>query len=107
VWRLPLAAGRVSPRALARRLVRAGCFEVLLESGPTLGTAWLRAGLVERLAVFTAPRLLGATGLAWCGPLAADSLAAAGRGSITACGMAGTDSFTMVEIAPGAGRRRG
>jgi diaminohydroxyphosphoribosylaminopyrimidine deaminase/5-amino-6-(5-phosphoribosylamino)uracil reductase len=101
VWRLPRSAGRVSPRALARRLAAAGCFEVLLESGPTLGTAWLEAGLVERLAVFTAPVLLGASGLAWCGPLAQDLLARARRGRVTACGMAGADSFTMVEISPG------
>jgi diaminohydroxyphosphoribosylaminopyrimidine deaminase/5-amino-6-(5-phosphoribosylamino)uracil reductase len=100
VWRLPLAAGRVSPRALARRLAAAGCHEVLLESGPMLGTAWLEAGLVERLAVFTAPLVLGATGLAWCGPLAEDALARARRGRVTACGMAGGDSFTMVEIPP-------
>lgn len=106
VWRVPLAAGRVSPRALARRLAAAGCFEVLLESGPTLGTAWLEAGLVERLALFTAPVLLGATGLAWCGPLAQDLLARARRGTVAACGMAGADSFTMVEI-PSRGTRRG
>jgi diaminohydroxyphosphoribosylaminopyrimidine deaminase / 5-amino-6-(5-phosphoribosylamino)uracil reductase len=101
VWRLPLSAGRVSPRALARRLAAAGCFEVLLESGPMLGTAWLEAGLVERLALFTAPVLLGSTGLAWCGPLAQDSLGRARRGRVSACGMAGTDSFMMVEISPG------
>jgi len=108
VWRLPLAAGRVSPRALARRLAAAGCFEVLLESGPTLGTAWLEAGLVERMAIFAAPLLLGATGLAWCGPLAQDDLAHARRGRVTACGLAGGDTFTMVEIAPRPkSRRRG
>ena len=108
VWRLPLAGGRVSPRALARRLAAAGCFEVLLESGPTLGTSWLAAGLVERLAIFTAPFVLGATGLAWCGPLAPDDLGRARRGRVTACGMAGGDSFTMVEItAPSTARRRG
>jgi len=108
VWRLPLAASRVSPRALARRLAAAGCFEVLLESGPTLGTAWLAAGLVERIALFHAPFVLGGTGLAWCGPLARDTLARARRGRVTACGMAGGDSFTMVEIPPPAPvRRRG
>jgi len=100
VWRLPLAGGRVSPRALARRLAGAGCFDVLLESGPTLGTAWLRAGLLGRLALFTAPRVLGATGLAWCGPLAQDALPEALGGSICASGMVGADSFMMVEISP-------
>jgi diaminohydroxyphosphoribosylaminopyrimidine deaminase / 5-amino-6-(5-phosphoribosylamino)uracil reductase len=107
VWRLPLVGGRVSPRALARRLAAAGCHEVLLEGGPTLGTAWLEAGLVERLAVFTAPLVLGATGLAWCGPRVRDGLAGAARGRVVACGLAGEDTFTMVEITPPPVRRRG
>ena len=98
VWRLPLAAGRVSPHALARRLAREGCHEVLLESGPTLGTAWLRSGLVDRIAVFTAPRVLGAEGLDWCGPLGRGSLARALRGRITVCREVGVDSFVMVRL---------
>ncbi len=98
LWRLPLVAGRVSPRALARRLVEEGCFEVLFECGPTLGTAWLRAGLVDRLALFTAPRVLGAEGLEWCGPLGNGSLAGALPGRIRACGGVGADSFTLVEL---------
>lgn len=71
VWRLPEThgSGGVSARALARRLAREGCHEVMLESGPTLGTAWLRAGLVDRIALFSAPLLIGAGGLAWCGAL--------------------------------------
>jgi diaminohydroxyphosphoribosylaminopyrimidine deaminase/5-amino-6-(5-phosphoribosylamino)uracil reductase len=98
VWRLPLAAGKVSPRAVARRLARAGRHDVLLESGPTLGTAWLAAGLVGRIALFTAPRVLGAEGLAWCGPLGGGSLARALPGRIRACGSVGADSFVMVEM---------
>jgi len=98
VWRLPLAAGRVSPRALAKRLARGGRYDVLLESGPTLGTAWLEAGLVGRIALFTAPRVLGAGGLAWCGPLGNGSLARALPGRISACGGAGGDLFVMVEL---------
>jgi diaminohydroxyphosphoribosylaminopyrimidine deaminase/5-amino-6-(5-phosphoribosylamino)uracil reductase len=107
VWRLPLAAGRVSPKALAKRLAREGCHEVLLESGPLLGTAWLGSGLVDRLALFTAPRILGAAGLAWCGPLGDGTLARAVPGRVTACGGVGADSFVMVELpAPGAAVRR-
>jgi diaminohydroxyphosphoribosylaminopyrimidine deaminase/5-amino-6-(5-phosphoribosylamino)uracil reductase len=99
VWRLPLSAGRVSPRALAARLVRAGCYEVLLEGGPRLGTAWLRAGLVDRFALFTAPRVLGAEGLAWCGPLGNGSLTGALQGRVSVCGSVGEDAFVMVEMA--------
>jgi diaminohydroxyphosphoribosylaminopyrimidine deaminase/5-amino-6-(5-phosphoribosylamino)uracil reductase len=98
VWRLPLRDGRVSPRALARRLVAAGCHEVLLEGGATLGTAWLRAGLVDRVALFTAPRVLGAEGLAWCGALARGGLASAPRGRLVEHRRFGEDGFTMVAL---------
>ena len=33
---------------------------VMVEAGPTLGSAMLKAGLIDELAVFTAPKLLGA-----------------------------------------------
>jgi riboflavin biosynthesis pyrimidine reductase len=88
----------VSPRALARRLAQAGCFEVLLESGPTLGTAWLKAGLVGRIALFTASRVLGAEGLAWCGRLGDHGLAGALSGRFRACHGVGGDTFAMVEL---------
>jgi diaminohydroxyphosphoribosylaminopyrimidine deaminase/5-amino-6-(5-phosphoribosylamino)uracil reductase len=41
VWRLPLARGGVSGRAVLERLAREGAQEVLLESGAKLGTPWL------------------------------------------------------------------
>jgi len=68
VWRLPLARDGVSPRALLRRLAREGRHEVMVEGGAELATSWLRAGVVDRLARFTAPRILG-DGLPWSGPL--------------------------------------
>jgi len=68
VWRLPRAGAGVSPRALLRRLHREGCHEVLLEGGSALATAWLHDRVVDRVARFTAPRILGA-GLPWCGPI--------------------------------------
>ena len=69
VWRLPAGRGGVSLSALARRLAREGRHEVLVEGGARLATAWLQAGMVDRLALFTAPQVLGERGLEWCGPL--------------------------------------
>lgn len=92
VWPLPVAAGGVSPRALLRRLARAGCHDVLLEGGATLATSWLRAGVVDRIALFVAPRVLGAGGLAWPGPLAR-----AWAGQVASVGRAGRDVCCMVE----------
>jgi diaminohydroxyphosphoribosylaminopyrimidine deaminase / 5-amino-6-(5-phosphoribosylamino)uracil reductase len=97
VWRLPRARGGVSPAALARRLARGGCQEVLLEGGATLGTAWLRSGLVDRIALFTAPRLLGAPGLAWCGALGIGGLERARSGRIVEQRRDGEDAYLLVE----------
>ena len=99
VWRLASARGGVSPRSLARRLARAGCHDVLIESGPRLGSAWLKAGLVDRVACFIAPRLLGAPGVPWCGPLGHASLADAMAGKIVRVSRVGDDVLLEMEIA--------
>jgi diaminohydroxyphosphoribosylaminopyrimidine deaminase / 5-amino-6-(5-phosphoribosylamino)uracil reductase len=98
VWRLPRARGGVSPMALARRLSQEGCHEVLLESGPGLGTSWLRAGLVDRIALFTAPRVLGSEGLAWCGPLGRLRLDRALAGRVIERSRLGEDLLAEVRI---------
>jgi len=56
---LPALDGRVDLEALLALLGRrqVGC--VLVEGGPTLAAALLRRGLVDRLVLFVAPRLLG------------------------------------------------
>src|SRR5947208_94997 len=79
-WRLPARRGRVALDALAAKLAREGCHEVLVEGGATLGAALLGAGLVQRLVLYTAPLVLGG-GLAWCDGLDR-SLASAPRGRI-------------------------
>ena len=96
VWRLPLAGGRVSPRALARALVRTGHHEVLLEGGATLGGAWLRAGMIDELAVFTAPRVLG-SGLGWCPPIGA-TLRNSPRGRFDSIERLGEDALLRVSL---------
>ncbi len=95
VWRLPVAGGSVSPRALAGRLAAAGRHEVLLEGGATLGTAWMRAGLVDRVALFAAPLALG-EGLSWLGPLGR-TLASAPRGRIARLERAGDGALLVVD----------
>jgi diaminohydroxyphosphoribosylaminopyrimidine deaminase/5-amino-6-(5-phosphoribosylamino)uracil reductase len=51
-----------------RALARDGVQSLLLEGGPTLATAFLRAGLVDKLLVFIAPVVSGA-GPRWLGEL--------------------------------------
>jgi diaminohydroxyphosphoribosylaminopyrimidine deaminase/5-amino-6-(5-phosphoribosylamino)uracil reductase len=97
VWRLPTVGGRVSPRALARRLAREGLGEVLLEGGASLGTSWLAAGLVDRIALFTAPLVLG-DGLAWCGSIGRRRLGAALAGRIAGIERLGDDALITWEV---------
>lgn len=57
---LPSADGEhVDLEALLRLLALRDCNEVLVESGARLAGAFLRAGLVDELVVYMAPRLLG------------------------------------------------
>lgn len=96
VWRLPLSRGHVSPLAVARALAAAGRHEVLMEGGAMLGSAWLRAGLVDDLAIFVAPRVLG-EGLSWCGPFGA-TLSDAPAGRVTRLERIGDDSLITLTL---------
>jgi diaminohydroxyphosphoribosylaminopyrimidine deaminase/5-amino-6-(5-phosphoribosylamino)uracil reductase len=46
--------------SLSANLLNRGIVNVLVEAGPTLGTALIKAGLIDEIAIFTAPKLLGA-----------------------------------------------
>lgn len=97
VWRLAASRGHVSPRAVARALAAAGRHEVLLEGGATLGAAWLRAGLIDDLALFVAPRILG-DGLAWCAPFGT-TLATAPEGRVQRVERLGEDTMLTLTLA--------
>ncbi len=59
VLRLPARDGRVDLPLLLRALAEREVTAVLLEGGSTLNAAFLEAGLVDRVALFVAPLLLG------------------------------------------------
>jgi diaminohydroxyphosphoribosylaminopyrimidine deaminase/5-amino-6-(5-phosphoribosylamino)uracil reductase len=61
IWGMPSIAGAVDLHALARKLAERGCNEVLVEAGPTLAGSFLRAGLVDELIIYAAPKLLGSS----------------------------------------------
>lgn len=56
---LPGGSDGLDLHSLLRELARRQCNEILLESGPHLAGAMLRAGLVDELIVYMAPALLG------------------------------------------------
>ena len=93
VWRLPRGRGGVSLAALLRRLAREGAQEVLVEGGSRLATSMLASGAVDQLALFVAPRVLGAEGLAWCGPLPASL-----EGRIRDQRRVGADTWLTIEM---------
>jgi diaminohydroxyphosphoribosylaminopyrimidine deaminase/5-amino-6-(5-phosphoribosylamino)uracil reductase len=96
VWRLPAQRGRVAPKALAARLVAESRHEVLLEGGATLGSAFLRAGLVRHLVLYLAPLVLGG-GRAWCDGLDR-RLADTARGRLASFTRLGDDVRVDMEV---------
>jgi diaminohydroxyphosphoribosylaminopyrimidine deaminase/5-amino-6-(5-phosphoribosylamino)uracil reductase len=59
VWSSPGRGGHVSLRPLLRRLEAAGITSLMVEGGAETLWRFFRAGLVDAVAVFTAPRVLG------------------------------------------------
>ena len=52
-----------SPHELLLELHARGAIDVLIEGGPTIGSAFYASGLVDRVVVYVAPVLLGTSGL--------------------------------------------
>ena len=64
------ANGGVVPlKSLMRRLGRRGVLSVLIEGGATVAASALRAGVVDRLLIFYAPKLIGGDGRPMLGSL--------------------------------------
>jgi diaminohydroxyphosphoribosylaminopyrimidine deaminase/5-amino-6-(5-phosphoribosylamino)uracil reductase len=59
VLELPARQGRVTPGALLRALAARHMQSVLVEGGATVHGAFVAAGVVDRVAIFLAPSLLG------------------------------------------------
>jgi len=91
VWRVASSRGGVAPRAVLRRLARQGCYEVLLEGGATLATSWLAAGVVDRIALFVAPAVLGGAARSWPGPIPR------WQGRLADLARAGEDGYLLVD----------
>jgi diaminohydroxyphosphoribosylaminopyrimidine deaminase/5-amino-6-(5-phosphoribosylamino)uracil reductase len=60
-------AGGVDLADLLSRLGGRGVTHLLVEGGAAVHGSFLRAGLVDRVALFVAPKLVGGDGLSWIG----------------------------------------
>jgi diaminohydroxyphosphoribosylaminopyrimidine deaminase/5-amino-6-(5-phosphoribosylamino)uracil reductase len=58
-------AGRIDLGDLLDKLGQRGITHLLVEGGAAVATSFLAAGLVDRLLLFLAPRIVGAGGLDW------------------------------------------
>jgi diaminohydroxyphosphoribosylaminopyrimidine deaminase / 5-amino-6-(5-phosphoribosylamino)uracil reductase len=71
------AADRLDPPSMAAALAERGITRVLLEGGGELAAAFLAAGLVDRLAWFHAPKVIGGDGVPAAASLRVASVASA------------------------------
>lgn len=62
LWQAPAERGQIQLPALLDELGQRGTNEVLVESGPCLAGAFLKAGLVDELVIYQAGMTLGAEG---------------------------------------------
>jgi diaminohydroxyphosphoribosylaminopyrimidine deaminase/5-amino-6-(5-phosphoribosylamino)uracil reductase len=81
--------------AAVAALAAAGLTRILVEGGAQIAATFLQADVVDRLAWFTAPALIGADGLAAIAPLALASLADAKRFTPLHTRPAGHDMFAL------------
>jgi diaminohydroxyphosphoribosylaminopyrimidine deaminase/5-amino-6-(5-phosphoribosylamino)uracil reductase len=97
------AQGHFPPLALLEALGERGVRSVLVEGGPVLASAFLRAGLVDRVVAYVAPLLLGAGGRSAAGDLGVGSIGEAHRLRVTRVDRTGNDIRVELRPAPRTG----
>jgi diaminohydroxyphosphoribosylaminopyrimidine deaminase/5-amino-6-(5-phosphoribosylamino)uracil reductase len=107
-WHLPAGEGGVALEPLLRRLAAAGQLHLLVEGGAEVYTSILRAGLVDEVQLYVAPRLLGAPGMGWVGELGVGRMADALQFRIAGLEQVGEDArVTLRPTVPFAARGEG
>jgi diaminohydroxyphosphoribosylaminopyrimidine deaminase/5-amino-6-(5-phosphoribosylamino)uracil reductase len=75
VWNVRAKQDRVDLKAVLKRVKKEGLNHVLVEGGAGLYGTLLREHLADALALFVAPKLVGAGGLSWAGELGVKDMA--------------------------------
>jgi len=91
VWQCGPADGQVDPEQFLDRCAVEGIGSLMIEGGGQVAAAFLREGLVDRLAWFRAPILLGGDGLPAIAALGLTEIAGAARWRATAREQIGED----------------
>ena len=96
---MPQAEGHVDLRALMRKLGEMGLDSVLLEGGAALHEAALRAGIVQHLQIYIAPKIFGGDAArSAVGGLGVAEVAQAYRLTDLACSRIGEDILLEYEV---------
>jgi diaminohydroxyphosphoribosylaminopyrimidine deaminase/5-amino-6-(5-phosphoribosylamino)uracil reductase len=77
IWRLPSRNGRVAWLPLLRKLAGIGVVSLLVEGGAEITASALKTKVVDKLALFYAPKIVGGDGRAMIGPLGIGKMAQA------------------------------
>jgi diaminohydroxyphosphoribosylaminopyrimidine deaminase/5-amino-6-(5-phosphoribosylamino)uracil reductase len=92
-------AGRVDLEALFKELAKNGLIRILIEGGPSVLGAALKAGMVDRLHLYLAPRIM--TGVKPCDEvrgLDVAGLLEAGRIDVLSCHSSGRDVLVVFDV---------
>lgn len=77
VWRLPSRNDQVAWLPLLRKLASLGVVSLLIEGGAAVAASALKNKVVDKLALFYAPKIVGGDGRSMIGPLGIDKMAQA------------------------------
>lgn len=91
--------GRPHPQAMLKSLGMRGITRLLVEGGGKLASSLLQYGLVDRLILFQAPKLIGGDGVPAVAPLGLERLSASPRFTRVRTMAVGADLMTLYERA--------
>src|SRR5215472_2811090 len=97
---VPGRPGEVDLEALLRALLQRDVLHLLVEGGPRVFSAFVRAGLADELVLHLAPTLVGGDGLSWLGPLGLDRMAGARRVRVESVRSLGEDLEIRALLGP-------
>ena len=60
VWQLPILNGQINLKAVLQKAAQMGLRHILIEGGSRVAASALRLSLIDRIAAFVAPKILGA-----------------------------------------------
>lgn len=92
--------GRPDPAAVLATLARAGITRLLIEGGGTVAATFLKAGLVDRLAWFHAPVVVGSDGVPAVAPLSVVTMSDALRFERLSMELVGDDILEILAVRP-------